>query len=99
MAPTRSVVAGGRFRKGRPKTGGRRRGAPNRVSREWKDLLRSICEDVEAQEALRRACLKRPELLFKAAEHAFGRPRQAVEESEPHEWVIVLPPGDDIAEK
>jgi hypothetical protein len=36
---------------------------------------------------------------LRIAEHAFGKPRQAVQVSgDPKEWVIALPPGDDVAE-
>ena len=65
--------------RGLPRTGGRKPGTKTRVSREWKELVRSICADPEAQERLRRACIERPELMFKAAEHAFGKPMQRVE--------------------
>jgi hypothetical protein len=43
--------------------------------------------------------VERPELLFKAAEHAFGKPLQSVEVNPSQEWVIALPPGDDVAEE
>ena len=56
---------------------GRPKGSKNKASREWKDLVRSICSDPEAQETLRRACIERPELMFKAAEHAYGKPHQS----------------------
>lgn len=98
MSASKVEGSRGRFRRGRAKTGGRRRGTPNKATREWKDLVREIVADPEAQEALRRACIERPELMFKAAEHAYGKPRQAVEVvGNPQEWVLVLPPGDDVA--
>jgi hypothetical protein len=64
------------------------------VSQAWKELVKAICEDPEAQDALRRACIERPELLFKAAEHAYGKPRQAVEvRGNP---LYLMPNGEDI---
>jgi hypothetical protein len=71
----------GRFTKGsrRPPKAGRRPGTPNRATREWKDLVREIIADPDAQEALRRACIERPELMFKAAEHAYGKPRMSMD--------------------
>ncbi len=37
-----------------------------------------LVNDPDQQEALRNAIKAHPELLFKAAEHAVGKPRQAV---------------------
>lgn len=88
----------GRFRKGRSKTGGRRRGTPNRASRAWKDFVAELVNDPDQQQALADAIKAHPELLFKAAEHAVGKPRQSVELNQSQEWVIALPPGDDVAE-
>jgi hypothetical protein len=64
------------------------------VSQAWKELVRAICEDPEAQDALRRACIERPDLLFKAAEHAYGRPRQA--EDVHGKPLYLMPNGEDI---
>jgi hypothetical protein len=50
--------------------------------------VKSVCEDPEA---LRRACIKRPELLFKAAEHAFGKPRITLDVDEADRQMIVWP--------
>ena len=78
---TGSKVEGsrGKFRRGRPKTGGRRRGTPNRASRAWKDFVAELVNDRAQQQALADAIKAHPELLFKAAEHAVGKPRQALE--------------------
>ncbi len=78
---TASRVEGGRgqFRKGRAKTGGRRQGTPNRATRAWKDFVSELVNDPAQQQALAEAIKAHPELLFKAAEHAVGKPRQAVE--------------------
>jgi hypothetical protein len=61
------------------------------VSQAWKELVKSVCEDPEAQEALRRACIERPELLFKAAEHAYGKPRITVDVNEADRKMILWP--------
>ena len=41
----------GRFRKGRSKTGGRRRGTPNRASRAWRDFVAESVNDPEPQQS------------------------------------------------
>jgi hypothetical protein len=88
----------GRFRKGRAKTGGRCRGTPNRASRAWREFADALANDFDAQERLRARVLEQPELLLKIAEHAFGKPRQSLAVSASKEWVITMPPGDDVAE-
>lgn len=65
--------------RGLPKTGGRKRGTPNRATRAWKDFVAELVTDPAKQEQLERAISEHPELLFKAAEHAVGKPRQTVE--------------------
>jgi hypothetical protein len=42
--------------------------------------VKSLVTDPDQQEALAEAIRKRPELLFKAAEHAHGKPRQTVDQ-------------------
>lgn len=54
--------------------------------------------DPDQQQALADAIKAHPELLFKAAEQAVGKRRQSVELNQSQEWVIALPPGDDVAE-
>ncbi len=74
MTASRVQADRGRFRKGRSKTGGRRRGTPNRASRAWKDFVAEPVTNPDNQDKLARAISERPELLFKAAEHAVGKP-------------------------
>ena len=70
--------------KGVPKPEGckpprRKKGVPNKASRPWKELVTGICESVPHQEKLAAACLERPEMMFRAAEFAFGKPKESVE--------------------
>jgi hypothetical protein len=75
------------------------RGTPNRATRAWKEFADALANDLGAQERLRARVLEQPELLLKIVEHAFGKPRQAVQVgSDSKEWAIVLPAGDDVAE-
>jgi serine/threonine protein kinase len=57
----------------------RRNGHPNKATRAWKELVAELVNDTEQQQALAEAIKARPELLFKAAEHAVGKPRQEIE--------------------
>jgi hypothetical protein len=71
----------GRFKNGapRPENSGRRKGTPNKATRAWKDFVAELVTDPDNQDTLVSAIAERPELLFKAAEHAIGKPRQTVE--------------------
>ena len=89
----------GKFRKGRPKTGGRRRGVPNRATRAWRDFVAELVNDPEQQQALAHAIKAHPEMLFKAAEHAYGRPRQALDVNQGEFRMIQWPGTEDIAEE
>jgi hypothetical protein len=77
---------------------GRPKGSPNKATRAWKDFVAEVAASTDQQEALRRACLDRPELLLKVAEHAVGKPTERVEvKGEFH--MIEWPSGQDIAEE
>jgi hypothetical protein len=94
--PTSKVqVDRGRFLKGRPKSGGRRRGTPNRATRAWRDFVAELVTNPENQDKLADAICERPELLFKAAEHAVGRPRQTLEVASSEQWVWAPPARSD----
>lgn len=93
MTATKVAANRGQFRKGRPKTGGRRRGTPNRATRAWKEFVAELVNAPDTQARLRRQVFKRPELLFKAAEHAVGKPRQTVELAGPHPSYVWEPPA------
>ena len=71
---------------------------PNHANRTWKDLVKGICENPEHQAKLQAACLDRPDLMFKAAEFAFGKPVQAVELKGEFK-MIQWPDNEDIAEE
>lgn len=94
---TASKVEGsrGQFRRGRAKTGGRRRGTPNRASRAWKDFVAELVTDPENQDKLARAVCDRPELLLKVAEHAVGRPRQTLEVTSSERFIWTPPARAD----
>jgi hypothetical protein len=69
----------GRFRKGRPKTGGRRKGAPNRATRAVKAFLAALCDAERVQAAVKARILRGDTIaFFRALEHVVGKPRQAV---------------------
>ena len=70
----------GQFRKGRAKTGGRRRGTPNRATRAVKEFLSEILDRADVQDAVRERILAGDTSAFlKAVEIVHGKPRQALE--------------------
>jgi len=76
---------------------GRKKGVENKATREWKEFVSALARDPKAQERLKEACLERPELLLKVAEHAVGKPKEQVEikgEFRMIEW----PDNEDVAE-
>lgn len=81
-----------------PKTGGRKKGTPNKAALPWKGLVTSICESEAHQAALAAACLERPDLIFKAAEHAFGKPKETVDLKGEFR-MIGWPDNEDISEE
>lgn len=83
-----------------PKRGpGRPKGSKNKATVAWKAFVTSLCDDPAIQRSARRSILKgKTELLFKAAEHAHGKPKETVElrgEFRMIEW----PTDKDIAEE
>jgi hypothetical protein len=64
---SRVVRSRGRFRRGRSKTGGRRKGTPNRATRAWKDRMAEQVTDPGLQQALVDAIRARPELLLQGS--------------------------------
>lgn len=97
MAAPKVEANSGRFRKGRTKTGGRRRGIANRATRAWKDFVVELVNDPEQQAALADAIKAHPEMLFRAAEHAVGKPRQAVDLDHGVDGKIEIRWRDDLA--
>lgn len=80
------------------KTGGRTKGTLNKATRAWKEFVAEVASSTDQQEALRKACLSRPELLLKVAEHAVGKPKETVE-VKGEMRMIQWPDGEDIAEE
>lgn len=80
MSAPRNHDNRGRFRKGRAKTGGRRKGTPNRATRAVREFLAEVVQDGDVQAALRERLLAGDTAaFFKAVEMVHGKPRQAVE--------------------
>lgn len=77
--------------------GGRKKGTPNKDTRPWKEFVTALVTNPNAQKKLEAACLERPDLLFKAAEHAVGKPKETVEIRGDFR-MIQWPDGEDIAE-
>jgi len=88
------------FQKGNPKPlgSGRKKGQANGATREWKDFVCAVARDVKAQDRLKEACLERPELLLKVAEHAVGKPKEQVELKGEFR-MIQWPDNEDIPEE
>jgi len=93
------MVRGRPFEKGHPKHGSRKKGSLKKATRAWKDFVTAVVSDTDNQQALVEAIRKWPELLFKVAEHAFGKPRQAVEVNQGEFQMIQWPDNQDIAEQ
>jgi hypothetical protein len=87
----------GRFATGAPKpaNSGRKRGTPNKATRAWRDFVGELVTDPDNQDTLARAIAERPELLFKAAEHAVGKPRQSLEVTSGGSWTWAPPARSD----
>jgi len=80
MATPKVEESRGRFQKGRAKTGGRRRGTPNKATREAKEFLSELVGRADVQEAVLDRILRGDTVaFFRALEQVIGKPRQAVE--------------------
>jgi hypothetical protein len=98
MTTSRVEEGRGRFRKGRTKTGGRRRGTPNRATRAVKEFLSEILNQADVQDAIRDRILKGDtSAFFKAIEIVHGKPRQAVEVNQALAGGLVVRWQDDLA--
>ena len=99
MAGSKVEGSRGQFRTGRAKTGGRHRGTPNRVTRAAKEFLADLVADPDVQDAIRERLLAGDTAaFFKAVEIVHSKPRQSVKLNQSQEWVVTLPPGDDVAD-
>ena len=84
------------FQKGNP---GRPKGAVNKTTRAAKEFLAELCDDPAVQKAIRKRVLAGDTVgFFKALEMVFGKPKQQLDVTTSTEWVMTLPPGDDVAE-
>lgn len=77
---------------------GRKKGVENKTTRAWKDFVTEVASSTDQQEALRAACLERPELLLKVAEHAVGKPKERVEINGEFR-MIQWPDNGDVSEE
>ena len=76
MTTSKLQAERGRFQKGRPKTGGRRKGTPNRATRAVKLFLAALCDDERVQAAVEARILRGDTTaFFRALEHVVGKPR------------------------
>ena len=67
------------FTVGHKKMGGRTKGTPNKATVTWKQFVTDLCEDPAVQKSTKESILNgKAELIFKAAEHAFGKPTETV---------------------
>lgn len=86
----------GQFTKGRRKTGGRRRGTPNRATRAVKEFLAEIIDSADVQGAIRSRILKGDTTaFFRALEIVHGKPRQPVELGQDRPTELVFRWKDD----
>lgn len=86
------------FTPGHTRVGGRRKGTPNKATVAWKEFVTDLCQDPAVQRATRRSVLKgKTELVFKAAEHAFGKPKETVELRGEFK-MIAWPDSEDVSE-
>lgn len=89
--------------KPRPPGAGRKAGTPNKASMPWKEFVTSLVLDPDIQERLKAFCLDRPELLFRAAEFAYGKPHQSMDVSMSDRkmvnWPIRVATDQDLEEQ
>lgn len=74
---TKGNTARGRFKKGepRPANAGRKKGTPNKVTRDYKEFLAALVNDADVQEGI-KARIERGDTVgfFRALEHVAGKP-------------------------
>jgi len=69
------------FRPGKPKTGGRMRGTPNKATRDIKEFARSVLESPNYRASLKKRliCGNAPKIEELLYHYAFGRPVERTE--------------------
>ena len=66
-----------RFQKGRAKTGGRKPGTPNKITRDVEEFLASLVASTRVQEAVEARIEKGDAVaFFRALEHVLGKPKE-----------------------
>jgi len=67
------------FQKGKPKTGGRKAGTPNKATVEIKEFAQSILEDPLYQKRLRNRVIQgnAPQIEVLLFHYAYGKPKEA----------------------
>ena len=89
----------GTFETGHKKTGGRVKGTPNKAPVAWKQFVTDLCEDPAVQQSTKESILNgKTELIFRAAEHAFGKPTETVKVSGEFR-MIQWPDNGDVSEE
>lgn len=70
-------------RRGRPKekgcakTGGRKKGTPNKVTRKVKEFLAALVDKAEVQDAIEERIIRGDAVaFFRALEHVIGKPKE-----------------------
>lgn len=68
------------FAKGHKKSGGRKAGTPNKITRAVKEFLAALVDDGEVQDAVRDRIVRGDAVaFFRALEHVVGKPKETVE--------------------
>ena len=81
------------FQKGNP---GRPKGSKNKASLPWKEFVTALVLDPAVQAKLKEMALERPDLVFKAAEFAYGKPHQSISHEGKVDATMIL--DHDVAE-
>jgi hypothetical protein len=92
VRPGTKKPSGRPFQKGHKKVGGRRKGTPNKVPQEVKNLLQSVLEDPEYQSSLRERMIagRAPQLEALAFHYAVGKPRETVKVEDDSSLAAIL---------
>jgi len=84
MDARKDRLSNGQFSGKRPKTGGRKKGTPNKVTRKVKEFLAALVDKGEVQDAVEARIISGDAVaFFRALEHVVGKPKEtaAVEHS------------------